>query len=231
MNVPIRPVQSLRAIAVSAVWATGLAHAGQSDVRIAQRDGSAVVDGVVAAYPIGRPLPPLQPRTAEIDQRGLRYVHQVVVVRTGSFVTFPNSDNVRHHVYSFSPAKTFKLKPYSGNHASSVVFDKSAIVTLGCNIHDWMLGYIDVVDTPYFAKTGEDGVAALKDLPEGDYELRIRHPRLEAANEYVSEKATPDGSLLLRDFRVALRPEEQANQPPPGLEVGLDARAGHVHEN
>ncbi|MEP6939589.1 MAG: methylamine utilization protein [Rudaea sp.] len=221
-----RRVDSVRSIALAVAIASGFVHAAQLEVRLAQRDGSGVADGVVAAYPIGRAVPAAP--SAEIDPRGLSFVGQVVAVRTGTSVRFPNSDNVRHHVYSFSPAKTFELKLYSGDHASSVVFDKPGGVALGCNIHDWMLGYLYVVDTPYFAKTDRDGVVTLKGLPDGDYELRIWHPRLQAANEYLSERVTLDGELLRRDVAVALRPAEQPNHPPAGLELGLDARAGSV---
>jgi hypothetical protein len=79
-------------------------------------------------------------------------------------------------VYSFSPAKTFNLKLYSGVPSSPVVFDKPGEIVLGCNIHDKMSAFVLVVDTPHFASSGADGVARLRDLPPGDYEVSAWRP-------------------------------------------------------
>ena len=93
-------------------------------------------------------------------------------------MTFPNKDNIRHHVYSFSPARPFELKLYSGRPANPVVFDHAGLVTLGCNIHDVMLGYVLVVDTPYHAVSQADGLAVLHDIPAGDWQLHAWLPGL-----------------------------------------------------
>jgi len=102
------------------------------------------------------------------------------VVRTGTAITFPNSDHIRHQVYSFSQAKTFTLKLYSGSPKTPVIFDKPGMVVLGCNIHDNMVAFIGVVDSPYFAKTTDTGSATLN-LPAGRYRLRVWHPNAVAA--------------------------------------------------
>jgi hypothetical protein len=105
---------------------------------------------------------------------------RVTVLRTGSSVTFPNSDQVHHQVYSFSPAKTFALKLYAGSPKTAVEFDKPGLVVLGCNIHDKMLAFVAVVDSPYFSKIASSGTATLN-LPRGRYGLRVWHPQLAAA--------------------------------------------------
>ncbi len=76
---------------------------------------------------------------------------------SASYVQFPNKDNIRHHVYSFSAARKFELPLYSGTPAQPVLFDKVGVVKLGCNIHDWMIGYIYVTETPYFGKSNAEG--------------------------------------------------------------------------
>ena len=81
------------------------------------------------------------------------FVPRVSVVRTGTAITFPNSDHIRHQVYSFSPAKAFTLKLYAGSPKTPVMFDHPGLVVLGCNIHDNMVAFMGVVDSPYFAKT------------------------------------------------------------------------------
>jgi hypothetical protein len=72
-------------------------------------------------------------------------------------VAFPNSNEIRHHAYSFSAPKRFEVPLDKDTSANPVLFDRPGMVVLGCNIHDWMLGYIYVADTPYFGKTDADG--------------------------------------------------------------------------
>ena len=113
---------------------------------------------------------------AVVDQRDKQFLPRVLAVRTGTTVSFPNSDNIRHHVYSFSPAKRFELRLYQGTPSEPVVFDKPGLVVLGCNIHDWMLGYIYVTDDPWFAVSDEHGRAAIAELPAGRYAVTLWHP-------------------------------------------------------
>ena len=115
----------------------------------------------------------------EMAQEKRQFVPGVLVVPVGTEVRFPNHDTVRHHVYLFSPAKKFELKLYSGTPSNPVLFDKSGVVTLGCNIHDQMEGWVLVVDTPYYARTpAATGKAQLDNVPPGTYTLRTWHARL-----------------------------------------------------
>ncbi len=122
---------------------------------------------------LARPVP-----GAEIAQVGKQFDPRVLVVPVGTSVTFPNRDTVRHHVYSFSPAKTFELKLYTGTAANPVVFDKPGIAVLGCNIHDNMTAWVLVVETPYYASSTLAGTATLGNVPAGNYRLRVWHPGL-----------------------------------------------------
>ena len=116
-----------------------------------------------------------------MDQANNAFVPHVLVIQTGTQVLFPNSDSVSHHVYSFSEAKSFELGLYKGNAYPPVSFDRPGIVVLGCNIHDGMLGYIVVVDTPYFALTDERGTARLPSVAAGDYVVDVWTPRARPA--------------------------------------------------
>jgi plastocyanin len=122
--------------------------------------------------------PPAGKARHEVDQRSKRFEPRVSAIQAGTTVSFPNSDNIRHHVYSFSPAKVFSLKLYSGRAAEPVTFDQPGIVALGCNIHDQMVAWIVVTPGPWFATTGSDGRAALPDVPAGTYTLVAWHPSL-----------------------------------------------------
>jgi plastocyanin len=130
---------------------------------------------VVYAVPEGRTLP-LARRTAVMDQKNRMFIPHVLPVQTGTSVRFPNSDDIRHHVYSFSPAKPFQLPLYKGTPAKPEVFDKAGVVTLGCNIHDQMSAFIVVLDTPYFETTAANGRASLHNLEAGRYTLRVWYP-------------------------------------------------------
>ncbi|NIK34495.1 hypothetical protein A7D01_17155 [Xanthomonas arboricola] len=139
-----------------------------------------LVDAVVSLEPARPVAAGGAPRTVEMDQVNSQFVPAVLAVRTGTLVRFPNNDQIRHQVYSFSAAKRFELPLFQGSTAAPVRFDQAGLVTVGCNIHDWMLGYIVVLDTPYFGKTGSDGRVQL-DAPAGNYTLRVWHPRIKGA--------------------------------------------------
>lgn len=173
------------------------AHAAGLNAVLTDTAGKPLEDAVVFAKPLNAPLPVAKPRGEIIDQINKEFVPLVSVAQVGTAVSFPNKDNIRHHVYSFSTPKVFDLKLYSGVPSSPVIFDKPGLVILGCNIHDWMLAYLLVVDTPYFAKSNEKGVARIENMPAGEYELSAWHPRLQGA--YVVHKArTGDAPVSFR---------------------------------
>lgn len=111
---------------------------------------------------------------AEIGQRDRQFTPQLLIVQTGTAVSFPNFDTVRHHVYSFSPIKVIDIKLYSGTPAEPVVFDKPGVAALGCNIHDRMSAHVVVVDTPTFARTDDKGQASFE-LPAGEHTAKVWH--------------------------------------------------------
>ena len=143
----------LRAVVPLAIGCAAVAQAATVQIEVqdaaARPLGDAVVflDSAEARRQV-RPLAGL-----ELAQQKKQFLPQVLVVPLGSEVHFPNHDTVRHHVYSFSQAKKFELKLYSGTPANPVLFDRPGVVVLGCNIHDQMVGWILVVDTPYYAQT------------------------------------------------------------------------------
>ncbi|MDA8622188.1 methylamine utilization protein [Psychrosphaera sp.] len=119
---------------------------------------------------------PVEPQV--VHQIDTQFSPHILMAQRGAEISFPNADNVKHHVYSFSEAKKFELRLYKEEKPEPIPFDKVGTVTLGCNIHDWMLGYVYVVDTPYFSKTNESGFVQLE-IPSGEYELRLHNPLLQ----------------------------------------------------
>jgi plastocyanin len=123
--------------------------AGSLDVNVTYPDGSAVPDAVVYAIPAG-PIPAMTRTVAVVDQVNRTFVPHVLPVRVGTWVEFPNSDNVMHQVYSLSPAKRFQSPLYVGKPARPIQFDKPGVVAIRCNVHEQMSGFVVVVPTPHF---------------------------------------------------------------------------------
>ncbi|MEJ0084442.1 MAG: methylamine utilization protein [Pseudomonadota bacterium] len=165
--------------ALVALFANGLPCAAAADLSLEVRDGSGrpVADAVVFAAPVGGAAPTVKPHArALIDQVNKEFVPKVSIFQAGTSVFFPNSDNIRHSIYSFSPAKVFTTKLYSGREAAPITFDHAGVVVLGCNIHDAMVAWVYIVDTPWFGKSGADGIGTLRGLPDGEYTITAAAP-------------------------------------------------------
>lgn len=175
--------------------------------------GAPLADAVVYAMPATGPAEAKGARTAAVEQVDREFVPYVSVIQTGTAVTFPNRDAILHHVYSFSPAKPFEIKLYQGRSPVEIAFDRPGVVTLGCNIHDWMIGYILVVSTPHFAKTGAGGLAQLRDLPGGAYELRAWHPR-QRAGALAQEARLEADSEARAAFAIDVAARRAKYKPP-----------------
>ena len=145
---------------------------------VLKKDGQPLVGAVVTAEPESGKLSAPAPQKATVDQVELSFVPDVTVIAVGSPVSFPNSDQVSHQVYSFSPARRFQLPLYRGEPHAPVVFDQPGIVTLGCNIHDNMAAFIVVTAAPFFGRTDEKGAWTIPNLPEGLYRIKLWHPLL-----------------------------------------------------
>jgi plastocyanin len=152
-----------------------LCMAATLQVQVRDSSSQPIPDAVVYAEPEKPTVFPKPLGGVQIEQKSRKFSPLVSVIQTGSQVLFPNNDTVRHHIYSFSPAKKFEQKLYFGDAAPPVVFDKAGTVVLGCNIHDKMLAYIQIVDTPYFGKTDASGKVILGGIPNGKYTLKVWH--------------------------------------------------------
>jgi plastocyanin len=199
-------------LAAAMALAMGDAHGASLEVQALDAAGKPVADAAVYATSPGR-APEARGARASIEQRDREFVPYVSVIQQGTAVAFPNRDPILHHIYSFSPAKTFEIKLYTGKSPREVVFDKPGVVTLGCNIHDWMIGYVVVVPTPYFARTDAAGYARLRDLPAGAYALNAWHPQQlsQVAPQAVTlDSATNASTAIVFD----LAPRKPRFKPP-----------------
>ena len=184
------------------------ARASDLQVLLKSPRGQPIRDAVVAYYPQGGsgsgPIRFDWPYREA--QQNLQFDPFVLVVPVGATVAFPNRDTVRHQVYSFSPAHPFELKLYGRDETRTVRFDHVGVIALGCNIHDSMVGFIKVVDTPYAAKTDAKGEVVLHGAPAGPGVLKVWHPYLKAAgNEVSSPISLPQAGVVQRAETVDVR--------------------------
>lgn len=190
-------------------------QAGEIVARVVADDGKPLADAVVVAEPLDG-TPPITAGTVEIDQRGKMFTPYVTPIMAGTQVFFPNRDNVRHQIYSFSPAKRFEVPLYKGTLGSPLLFDTPGIVVLGCNIHDWMVGYLYVAETPWFAKTGSDGTGRIT-LPAGRYRLRVWHPAQAVTEDSTAQEAVvAEGPAQELQWQFAVKPEIHPRRAPMG---------------
>ena len=140
-----------------------------------------------AEAPTGQPDPPMavvylegnfatnanSAHSAEMAQKNINFDPGLLPIRVGTTVEFPNLDDTYHNVFSYSKTKRFDLGRYrKDERPASVLFDKSGVVTLHCEVHGSMRGTILVLDTPHFQKTNTHGDYHLRDLPAGRYLLK-----------------------------------------------------------
>lgn len=197
--------------------------AANLQVEVLDAQGLALPDAVVYAQP-EQNAPRAKPsQVAQIEQVNRKFVPQVTGLQLGSQVALPNHDTVRHHVYSFSAPKKFEMKLYSGVPSENVLFDKVGTVVLGCNIHDKMIAYIHVVDTPYFQKTDAAGKATIANLPKGKYQLKVWHFNV-PQNAGVTEQALQmSGSAQVLTIKLATKPSVPSASPTKTSDATYDA--------
>lgn len=215
---------AVRIVGLLAFFAASISHGSEVEVFVADRDGNPVADVAVYAIKPGAGNTLATPSAhAVMDQKDKQFVPHLLVVQTGTPVDFPNSDTVTHHVYSFSHPNKFMLPMYKGEQPPPVTFEYSGVVSLGCNIHDHMLGYILVVDTDVFTKTDALGRASLSLDDPGDYEIRIWSPRIRDGEELLSRWVPISGAS---NPQVSFQLGSKLN-PPFGGQTGSELWAGY----
>jgi len=190
---------------------SSVAIAGELRSLVLDHKGKPVAQAVVTARPVGqltetgtaievKPGP-----NAVIDQVDKEFVPALTVVPQGTTVSFPNSDNIRHQVYSFSRSNRFELPLYAGRTAPPVTFDNPGVVALGCNVHDWMSAHVFVSDTPWFGVTDETGTVTLTGLPPGDYEVEVWQARLRGKPKKHRQLISVGDTVATADFSIRLK--------------------------
>lgn len=196
------------------------ATAAQFEMQYVGVDGKPYGGVVVSLRSTDTARPLARPTTAVMDQVDLQFVPHVLVIPVGTEVTFPNSDTVAHQVYSFSPAKKFDVPLYSGKLPPPERFDRAGIVTLGCNIHDQMLGYVYVVEAQYFGRADHDGRWTVANVEPGEYQLTIWHPQSRKQEPVLEQKVTVQSGGTKLALRAAAKLSlRSSSQVPPNWDA------------
>ncbi|MCQ2998647.1 methylamine utilization protein [Pseudomonas syringae] len=210
-------------------WAFAVAApAATLTARVVDQEGKPLPNAVLTLQgPPGKTAVVLK---ANMDQRDQEFSPRVLAVHSNTEVKFPNSDNIRHQVYSFSPAKRFELRLYSGTPSDPLLFDKPGVVVLGCNIHDWMVGYIYVTDEPWFAVSDANGVVKFEDMSAGHYSATLWHPKT------IDMQPTSGGDFevpaagLSKDFTLKVEAGEDEKSSAPAPDAFGDAFHKAAHQ-
>jgi plastocyanin len=196
------PTCALRILLVVAVSLP--ASAGTLQVQVSDTSGTGVGDAVVTLTPVGGGRLSAPMADQAIGQKNKEFTPRVTVVPVGTKISFPNTDTVQHHVYSFSSIKKFDIPLYKDKAPEPVVFDRPGVVVLGCNIHDWMKAYVYVTDTQFFGKSGPDGRVDLPNVPAGSYSVGFWHPRLKRVAGEPLPTSLSVGAGETRSLKVAV---------------------------
>lgn len=150
------------------------------------------VEGAVIEVPPppGYTRPLAFPWRSAMAQRNQTFVPGTLIVPQGANVAFPNLDNVRHSIYSFSKPARFQIDLYGRDQTRSQRFPITGTVALGCNIHDKMRGYIRVVSTPFAAASDLNGRAQIEGLAPGTHRVTLWHPRLRSSGNETVQTVT-----------------------------------------
>lgn len=179
---------------------------------------------VISLSPVNRSPDPQPPRHFRMLQKRKTFTPHVLPIPTGSIVDFPNADPIFHNAFSSYNGQIFDVGLYPPGTNRSVRFTRAGVVRVFCNIHASMSAVILVLDTPYFAATGDDGSFRI-DAPPGDYNLSVFHERateavLDRLGRRISvgnDPVAPPGIIISESgYVVASHNNKYGKSYPPG---------------
>ena len=158
------------------------------------------IENVVLSFSSDAPNILDKNKIAVMDQINIQFSPEVLVVQKNQSVSFPNSDNTRHHIYSFSQAKPFEIKMFKGGESKQLTFEQPGIVVLGCNIHDQMVGYIYVAENANTSLTNAQGIA---NVPNSGIAIKLWHPKLSTNKMFRQDIQLPE-NLTEQPYPIVL---------------------------
>lgn len=206
-----------RALRVAGAWllvaTPGMAADLQGTVEVRapgrqERDRSVDVRQAVVTFTPDRPLAGARPAPGRFEMVTVKkeFEPRILVVPTGSTVTFPNQDPILHNVFSVSGRNAFDLGFVGRGPGKAWRFDSPGLVRVFCNVHHSMVAYVMVVDTPFHARPAADGSFLLRGVPEGPGKLLVWHERAEAQTLALASPAAAPPRILLEVSKPRIPP-------------------------
>jgi plastocyanin len=202
-------MRAFQIVATMMLFACALeAHGSELIIAVDDGHGHPTADAVVSLRSEGAMEPaPRAAMTRVIDQRHETFIPYVEIFRPGDAVVFRNSDRTRHHVYSFSAAKSFEFVIAPGESAPPVTLDRAGDISVGCNIHDQMITHLFVSDAPWIARSEADGRVTFEGVPPGAYRLEVWHPQLRPGNAAPQQAISLGDAPTTAAFSLPLLPD------------------------
>ncbi|GAA6153736.1 hypothetical protein [Pseudoteredinibacter isoporae] len=198
------------------------------DIRLEHQGNIQTAPGAVVWLEANFPLPESAPVTASeaqnakvIEQRNRQFDPYISIVRLGSDIHFPNRDNTAHHVYSFSKPLSFELPLYKKRTPAPIKVENPGLIALGCNIHDWMIAYLVVVDTPFFGQIEKDFVS-FKGIPHGPYQINVWHPDINNGQALITALDYQGQATYRITVPQKVTPKAQVKAPQERLDEDED---------
>jgi plastocyanin len=205
--------KTIQTLCLLTLLASAPAYAGSVSIEITGTDGKPAANAVVELAPDAvQDVVSHLPNEAIIDQREEMFIPLVSLIKRGGRVIFTNHDTTMHQVYSFSPIKQFEFEIDQGQRSQPVVFDKSGVSSIGCNIHDQMITFVYVAESPWAAITDAQGHARIENIPDGGYHASVWHPQLMPGNPPPATQVSVSGADTKFSLAVSLLPG-----PMPGM--------------
>jgi plastocyanin len=158
--------------------------------------------------------PPVR-KEVSIDQKNKRFIPSWAVIRRGTTVAFPNSDNIYHNVFSLSSGNSFDLGLYNASaEAKKHTFNSPGAVDVYCNIHPQMAASVLVVPNQLFARVKADGTFAISDVPPGQRKIVAWAPGSKLRTQWVE---VGEG---VADVELTLEPKSRSHKNKRGQAYG-----------
>jgi hypothetical protein len=142
--------------------------------------------------------PPILAKNPELDQRGCWFYPHVQVVPMGVSIDIFNNDGILHNIHTYSiknPVMNTAQPKYKKKIYAK--FDIAEIISVKCDVHNWMSAWLVVSEHPYYAVSDEKGNFKLENVPAGSYQLQCWH---ETLGTEIQEVTVPETGQVVADF-------------------------------
>jgi plastocyanin len=163
-----------------------------SDALIVSKATRGVQQAVVFLEGVAPVEGTLLPGEVVLENRNCRFVPRVLAVRVGTDLAVVNADPVLHNLRAWLPERrhVFNVVQPTQGQVTRRTIKRPGVMTLTCDTHVHMLGYLLAFEHPYFAVTDAEGAFRLFDVPAGTYRISAWH------QGWTVVRRDPDGRVV-----------------------------------